>query len=63
MCMECGQTPCNPRCPNAPEPKHCERCSECGAKLYVGDGYYEVDGSIYCEDCMTGFHRYAEMEE
>lgn len=62
MCMECRQTPCHPRCPNAPEPEFFERCSECGAKLYVGDGCYKVDGAIYCEDCMQGFHHYVDAD-
>jgi hypothetical protein len=63
MCVICRCTPCHPRCPNAPDPEYRIRCSECGCKIYLGEGYYKVDGETYCEDCMMGFHRYAEMEE
>lgn len=62
MCMECRQTPCHPRCPNAPEPESFRRCSECGEKIYAGDGYYYVEGSTYCEDCMQSFHRYEDTD-
>ena len=26
-------------------------CEECHSGLYVGDDYYEIDGTIMCEDC------------
>ena len=37
MCEICGQNPCHPRCPNAPEPKEVHICSECLEGIYPGD--------------------------
>lgn len=41
MCEICGQNPCHPRCPNAPEPKEVHICSECLEGIYPGDRFYE----------------------
>ena len=38
MCSLCLKTPCDSRCPNAPEPKPVVNCKECGGGI--------------CEDCM-----------
>lgn len=40
MCEICGQNPCHPRCPNAPEPKEVHICSECLEGIYPGDRFY-----------------------
>ena len=45
MCEICGQDPCHPRCPNAPEPKEVHICSECLEGIYPGDRFYESCGS------------------
>lgn len=58
MCDVCRQTPCHPRCPNAEIPIF-DLCEKCGAKIYDGDDYFEVDGNNYCEDCVS--HRTAEV--
>ena len=42
MCEICGQNPCHPRCPNAPEPKEVHICSECLEGIYPGDRFYLV---------------------
>lgn len=53
MCSVCFQTPCHPRCPNAPEPRPLMRCAECGEGIYEGDDYYDTgDGSGICRECM-----------
>ena len=52
MCEVCRQTPCHPRCPNAPEPTPVYECSECGYGIYDGDKYAEIDGKYYCEECL-----------
>ena len=39
MCMECRQTPCHPRCPNAPEPKFKHTCSFCDEGILNGEQY------------------------
>ena len=28
-------------------------CCLCGAKLYIGDTVYLIDGDPYCTDCVT----------
>jgi hypothetical protein len=54
MCEICRQTPCHPRCPNAPEPIAVETCCKCDGGIYEGDKYLDtVDGCI-CEDCLGG---------
>ena len=54
MCVICGQDPCHPRCPNAPEPKEVHICSECLEGIYPGDRFYESCGSYVCEECLKG---------
>ena len=53
-CEICGQDPCHPRCPNAPEPKEVHICSECLEGIYPGDRFYESCGSYVCEECLKG---------
>lgn len=52
MCDVCRQTPCNPRCPNAPEPQAVYTCKICGESIVEGDEYYEMDGEFYHEECF-----------
>lgn len=55
MCAVCGQNPCNPRCPNAPEPEAVTRCSRCGEEIMPGYKYMALcDGDI-CEECLEDF--------
>lgn len=53
MCDVCRQTPCHPRCPNAPEPPTVYTCKHCGEPIVVGDEWYELDGDYYHEDCFA----------
>lgn len=62
MCDICRQTPCASMCPNAPEPSVFARCSECGAKIYDGEDYYEIINEYICEDCVSNAHKIAEVE-
>ncbi len=52
MCSICHQTPCHPRCPNAPEPPAVATCRRCGEDIVLGDEYANIDGSDYCEGCI-----------
>lgn len=52
MCSECLQTPCHPRCPNAPEPKGVTDCYRCKNPIVPGDEYATIDGVDYCESCL-----------
>ena len=61
MCNICRQTPCHPRCPEAPEPKAIYECINCNAGIYDGDGYYDLNGERWCVDCMKEyFYKIAE---
>ena len=35
MCDVCRQSPCDPRCPNAPEPEAVYKCRNCGRRLIM----------------------------
>lgn len=52
MCEICRQSPCNPRCPNAPEPPAVYTCKICGEPIVEGDDYYEMDAEFYHEECF-----------
>lgn len=52
MCEICGQTPCHPRCPNAPEPEPVHICILCSEGIFAGDKFYESDDGPVCEECM-----------
>ena len=62
MCEICRQTPCNSRCPNAPEPEPVEKCLKCGDGIYQGDGYFDGPDGPICENCMEDMS-YAEVLE
>lgn len=34
-----------------------------GCEIYEGETYYEIDGNIYCEDCVKKGEKEAEIEE
>lgn len=55
MCDICRQTPCHPRCPNAPEPKPVKRCCLCGEGIYEGDEYLITTDGCVCKDCLEDF--------
>ena len=61
MCMECRQTPCHPRCPNATHTPVCE-CEQCGYDIYEGDTMYVINGKNICESCIDECKTYAEFE-
>ena len=63
MCDMCWQTPCHPRCPNAPEPPVIHNCIHCGVKIREGDYYYDIDGEPWCENCIKCSFTYAERSE
>ena len=53
MCMECGQYPCHPRCPNAPEPAVVYKCTHCNGAIREGEDFVEYDGTYYHEECYA----------
>ena len=62
MCDICLQNPCHDNCPNAPYPPIFGECENCGAEIYDGDDYYEVEEKPYCEACMHSFWKTARVE-
>lgn len=55
MCDICRKTPCDPRCPNAPEESELTsiRCEECNRMLERGERYARSwDGYCTCERCL-----------
>lgn len=54
MCEYCHSFPHLSGCPCAPDPKAVYKCAHCGAEIYEGDEYYEIDGIPYCENCLYG---------
>lgn len=52
MCSLCLKTPCDSRCPNAPEPKPVVNCKECGVGIFEGERFYDSEKGSICEDCM-----------
>ena len=60
MCDVCLKSPCDPRCPNAPEPQTVFICSGCGEHILDGDDYWEILGEQFCESCIDEFRRTAE---
>ena len=63
MCEICLQAPCNPRCPNAPEPKAVFICDGCGHPIYEGDDAWHIQHEVYCEECIDSFRSTAEKVE
>lgn len=65
MCQECRQSPCNPRCPNAPDPEEIPVfvCSGCGTDIMDGEDYWEIMCEQYCENCIDKARRIARAVE
>lgn len=53
MCDVCRQFPCDPRCPNAPEPEAVYTCCNCREGICEGDTYYIIDNKKWCEECIN----------
>lgn len=60
MCKICQQTPCLTQCPYA-APTIVHECTLCGAEIYEGDTYYELDDKPICESCIEDARREAEV--
>ena len=44
------------------EPQISHYCDECGEAIYEGEDYYEIEGGIYCEDCVYKMKKTAVLE-
>ena len=52
MCNICGMIYCPSGCPGAKSPEPKCQCEKCYKDLYEGDNAYEIDGKIYCDQCI-----------
>ena len=54
MCMECLKSPCDPRCPNAPDQEEIPVfvCSGCGRDIVDGEDYWDILDEQWCEECI-----------
>lgn len=60
MCEICLKSPCDPRCPNAPDPKPVYICDGCGHDIVEGEDAWHVLDEVYCEKCIDSFRIIAE---
>ena len=63
MCDICLKTPCDPHCPNAPEPPAVFVCSGCGKDILDGEDYWDILGEQFCENCIDDSRKTAEAED
>lgn len=65
MCQECRQSPCDPRCPNAPDPEEIAVyvCSGCSREIMDGEDYWEIFGEQLCEHCIDKARQIARAVE
>lgn len=63
MCSICQQWPCNPRCPNAPDPPTVYTCKHCSEPIVDGDEYVELEGEYYHRDCFSDSAEAILMEQ
>lgn len=52
MCMICQRSPCDSRCPNAPDPVPILNCRECGEGIFQEDEYLETLSGPICKNCL-----------
>jgi hypothetical protein len=53
MCSVCLKTPCDYRCPNAPDPEHIYECEFCDGGITSGEDFVEIDCKYYHKDCLS----------
>lgn len=53
MCSLCLTAPCHDLCPNAEQSYGHIKCDGCHKSIYVGDDYFEVFDSRFCEKCIA----------
>lgn len=63
MCDVCLKAPCDPRCPNAPDPTPVFICDGCGRPICEGEDAWHIQHEVYCERCIDDFRSTAEVVE
>lgn len=62
MCDVCLKSPCDSRCPHAPEPPSVFVCSGCGENILDGEYYWDIMGEQFCSHCMDEARGVAEYD-
>lgn len=62
MCDVCLSSPCDYRCPNAPEPIAVDDCFVCGIPILEGEGYFTFDSKAVCNCCVRNMSMLQLME-
>jgi hypothetical protein len=62
MCDVCLKSPCDSRCPNAPEPPSVFICSGCGDNILDGEYYWDILGEQFCSHCIEEAREVAEYD-
>ena len=62
ICEICRMSPCDSRCPNAPEPPEVGECDNCGEEIREGEYIYRLGDYKYCERCVNSAREVAEVE-
>ena len=61
ICEICRMAPCDPRCPNAPEPVEVYECDECGCGIREGEYVFKLGDQVYCEECIRNSREEVEL--
>ena len=61
-CPECHCIPHLPGCPNAPEPIPVHTCKRCKDGIYVGDEFFDIDGTYYHTECLEDMTIYDVLD-
>lgn len=40
-----------------------DKCDCCGKDIIVGEEYYDIDGTMICEECIKTYKKTAESKE
>jgi hypothetical protein len=62
MCNICLKSPCDYRCPNAPDPPEVYVCSVCSHPILEGEDYWDIMGEQWCETCVDKAKGVAEYD-
>lgn len=62
MCEVCMKSPCDSRCPHAPDPPSVYVCSGCGDDILDGENVWHILGEQFCEECIESMKEVATYD-